>query len=189
MKLIKKTAAMLAFLSVFTGVMTSCDDDDDPVPGLKCDPDKVEVVAGETVTVTIGEGTAPYSVTSSDNEIATATVEENTVTITGVKEGKATINVSDAENHKGKISVTVKSEEKSGLELDTESVTLAVGDEEVVTVKNGTAPYTAVAEDTEIATVSVQDDKITVKGEKAGTTTVTIKDKDNKEAVISVTIK
>jgi len=37
--------------------------------------------------------------------------------------------------------------------------------------------------------VSVKDDKLTIKGVKAGTTTITVADKDKKTGTLSVTVK
>ena len=85
------------------------------------------------------------------------------------------------------LAVTVK--KVTALELDKKAVNVAVGKEETVTVKNGTAPYSATAKDASIATASVKDGKITVKGVKAGTTTITVTDKNKLNGTISVTVK
>ncbi len=186
-KFFKLTAAMLA--CVFAMAITSCDNDDEPKgPELKFNPANVAVAPSATATVTVSGGTAPFTVASSDAKIATAKAENSTITVTGVKEGTATITVTDAKQIKGKFAVTVKNA-AAGLDFDKKSVSVAVGKEETVTVKGGTKPFTATAKDTKIATVTVKDDKITIKGVKAGTTSITVTDKDKKTGTISVTVK
>ncbi len=187
-KFFKLTTAMLA--CVFAMAITSCDNDDDPEgPELKFDPANVAVAPSATATVTVSGGTAPFTVASSDDKIATAKADKSTITVTGVKEGTAIITVTDAKQIKGKFVVTVKKSAEAGLDFDEKSVSVAVGKEETVTVKGGTKPFSATAKDTKIATVTVKDDKITIKGVKAGTTSITVTDKDKKTGAISVTVK
>lgn len=168
----------------------SCDDDDDNKILLKFNPDKVEVSAEKTAAVTVSGGTAPYTITSSDVKIASAKVDNSTITVTGVKNGSATIMVTDKNNISGKIAVVVKDAAASGLDFDKKTITVNVDKEDVVTIKGGVAPYTAVSNDSKVAIATIKDDKVTIKGIKAGTTTVTVADKDKKNSgTISVTIK
>lgn len=184
--------SLVALILAFS--VTSCDDDDDKATSLlKFSPDKVDVAATKVATVTVSGGTAPYTVASSDDKTATVKVDKTTITVTGVKNGSATILVTDKNKNSGKITVTVKD---GGSELDLSkkdaaaALTVTVGKEGVVTVKGGTVPYTAESKDSKVATVSVKDDKVTIKGVKAGTTTIAVADKDKKNSgTISVTIK
>ena len=70
----------------------------------------VTVTQGNTATVTVSGGTAPYNVSSSDKNIATVDVSDDTITITGVAEGTATITVTDSSDpaQTAEIQVTVK---------------------------------------------------------------------------------
>ena len=188
MKFLKFAAAMLC--CVFAMTIVSCDKDDGDAPtpsAFKFNPAKVEVAVGASANVTVSGGTEPYTVASSDVKTATVKVSKNIITVTGVKEGKVTLNVSDKNKKVGMLAVTVK--KVTALELDKKAVNVAVGKEETVTVKNGTAPYSATAKDASIATASVKDGKITVKGVKAGTTTITVTDKNKLNGTISVTVK
>lgn len=126
---------MAFFACVLAVAMGSCDKNDDPkVPDLKCTPSKVEVAPGKTATVTVSGGTAPFTVTSSNTKIATAKADKNTITITGLKDGTATMLISDSKKLTGKIPVVVKAA-ASGLDFDKKSVSVTVGKEEAVTVK------------------------------------------------------
>ena len=182
MKKVKFLKFTMAFFACVLAVaMGSCDKNDDPkVPDLKCTPSKVEV--------TVSGGTAPFTVTSSNTKIATAKADKNTITITGLKDGTATMLISDSKKLTGKIPVVVKAA-ASGLDFDKKSVSVTVGKEEAVTVKDGSAPYTATAKDTKIATATVKDGKIIIKGVKTGSTSVTVTDKNKKTGTISITVK
>ena len=69
------------------------------------------------------------------------------------------------------------------------SLNIAVGKEDVVNIKTGQAPYTVNVKDNKIATATVKDAKITIKGVKAGTTTVNVLDKNKLAGTITVTVK
>lgn len=66
---------------------------------------------------------------------------------------------------------------------------VVVGKTATVSIKGGTAPYTANSKDAGIATASAKDATITIKGIKAGKTTITVTDKNKKSGTISVTVK
>lgn len=106
-KLFNISAAMLACVLALT--VTSCNDDNDPeVPRLICDPAEVVIAPDNSATVTVSGGSAPYTVTSGDEAVATAVVDENTVTITGIAEGTTAIAITDKNKKAGTISVIVE---------------------------------------------------------------------------------
>ncbi|MFV0417331.1 MAG: Ig-like domain-containing protein [Dysgonomonas sp.] len=186
--------SLVALTLVFTFVSCGDDDDDKVNNTFKLSADKVDVATSKAATVTVSGGTSPYTATSSDEKIATVKVDKSTITITGVKSGSATITVTDKNKNTGKVTVTVKEAVANELDLSKKDATVAVsvnvGKEDVVTIKGGVAPYTASAKDASIATATIKNDKVTIKGVKAGTTTITVADKDKKNSgTVSVTIK
>jgi len=185
---ISKTMAAVACCVLSVAAFTACDNDDDKQGDIKFDPTTVEVAPDKTSTVTIKNGTTPFTVASSNEKVTTATVKDNTVTITGVKEGSAYITVKDKALLAGKIPVLV-TKNPNGLTFDKTSASMAVGKTDAVSVKNGTKPFTATSGDTKIATCSVKDNKVTIKGVKVGTTTVTVTDKSKRTGTINVTVK
>lgn len=69
----------------------------------------IELELGKTTELTVYGGKAAYTVRSSDDSIATATLGiENKLTITGVAEGSAEIIIKDTNSNKVKVFVTVK---------------------------------------------------------------------------------
>ena len=178
---LKSMALVICCLTSF--VLVSCDKDDDK-PNLKISPNKVEVAVGKTVTVSVSNGTAPYTTKS----------DKNAIVITGVKDGSAMITITDRKGVTGKVAVTVRTVKETpktpkGLDFDKQSITVSVGKDGIVTVKGGAQPYSAVAKDVNIATVSVKENKVNIRGVKAGKTTITVTDKDKKTGTINVTVK
>ena len=182
---LKSMALVICCLTSF--VLVSCDKDDDK-PNLKISPNKVEVAVGKTVTVSVSNGTAPYTTKSSDAKIAVAKSDKNAIVITGVKDGSAMITITDRKGVTGKVAVTVRTVKETpktpkGLDFDKQSITVSVGKDGIVTVKGGAQPYSAVAKDVNIATVSVKENKVNIRGVKAGKTTITVTDKDKRSSI------
>lgn len=171
--------ATIACLSIMT--TASCKKDDS-AKSMKFSASAVEVGIGAIQTVTVSNCTAPLTVKSSDEKVATVSASKTTITIKGVAAGSATISVTDANKLPGSIKVTVK----EALSFDKTSLSVSVGKEEVINVKSGTAPYTVTVKDTKIATATVKDAAITIKGVAAGTTTLTVT--DSKKVTGTVTI-
>ncbi len=184
--LFKSMLVAICCVSVFAFV--SCSDDDDDTVTLKTNPEKIEILTEKTGEAKITNGATPYTVVSSDVKLATAKVDKDVITVTGVKEGKVIINITDKNNSKGKLEVTVLDAAKT-LTFDKKSIEVKATESSIVTIQNGAAPYTAVVKDETIATATIEADKVTIKGVKAGTTTITVTDKDKKSGTISVTIK
>lgn len=182
-KSIFKTMTM-AIACLATVAMASCSKDDDN-KSMAFSASKVVLAKDSTKTVSVSNCTTPLTAKSSDSNVATVTVKNATVTVKGVKVGSAIVTVTDNNKQTGSFSVIVN----EVLSFSKTAAAASVGKEDTVTVSNGTAPYTAVVKDSKIATATVKDKKIVVKGVKAGTTTVTVTDKNKLTGVFSVTIK
>lgn len=183
------SSVVMAALCLGSFVFTSCDKNDNKTPDpLTFSVTKAEVEVGKTVEVSVKNGTQPFTVKSSDEKIATVAVDKEKITVTGVAAGTATISVTDNNKAIGSFSVEVKAVTEK-LEFDKAEVTVGVEKEEVITVKTGTAPYTVKVADEAVATATVNESVVTVKGVKAGSTTVTVTDKDGKTGEISVKVE
>ena len=183
------SSVVTAALCLGSFAFVSCDKNDNKTPDpLTFNDTKVEVEIGKTVEVTVKNGTQPYTVKSSDEKIATVTVEKEKITVTGVAEGTATISVVDKDQASGSFTVTVKAAAEK-LVFDKAEITVGVAKEDVVTVKSGTAPYTVKVADETVAAATVNEAAITVKGVKAGTTTLTVTDKDGKTGEVAIKVE
>ena len=181
---IKSIFKTVAIACVCAATMVSCSKDDDN-KSMTFSASKVVVAKDVTKTVTVSNCTTPLTAKSSDSTVATVTVKDATLTVKGVKVGSAIITVIDNNKQTGSFSVVVN----EAISLSKTTATASVGNSDTVTVSNGTAPYTATVKDATIATATVTDNKIAVKGVKAGTTTVTVADKNKLTGVIIVTVK
>ena len=205
------SSVVTAALCLCSFAFVSCDKNENKTPDpLTFSVTKAEVEVGKTVEVTVKNGTQPFTVKSSDEKIATVKVEKEKITVTGeepteyfhdvvkvekekitvtgVAGGTATISVVDKNQTTGSFTVTVKAAAEK-LEFDKAEVTVGVEKEEVVTVKSGTAPYTVKVTDAAVATAIVKEAAITVKGVKAGTTTLTVTDKDGKTGEVAIKVE
>lgn len=120
----------LAFsLSLF--VFTACSDDDDN--DLVLERSEVTVVLGETTTVKITKGNSGYKVTPADATVATATLEGNVITITGIKAGETTIAVTDNEKKSAtlKVKVATLAEQVAATYNGDLTITLPAGEPDV----------------------------------------------------------
>lgn len=174
-----------AALCLGTVAFASCsNDDDNDSKSMKFSASKVEVGVGSSTTVTVANCTTPLTAKSSDDKIATASVEKSTITIKGVKAGTAAVIVTDSKKQTGTINITVK----EMLSFDKTTLSVGAKKEGTITVKSGTAPYTVTMKDTKVATATVKDAVITVKGVAAGKTTLTVTDKNKVTGEIAITV-
>ncbi|MFC7459740.1 hypothetical protein [Hydrogenophaga defluvii] len=147
-------------------------------------------------TFEIGGGVSPYRVSSSNSGVVDATVDGNTLTVTGRFTGTATLTVRDAVNETVEIEVTVAPQ----VELYTSApaaVTVAVGATSTFNVAGGVAPYSAASSNQGVATATVTGTSLAIRGVAnlgggppavAGTATVLVSDAVGSQVTITVTV-
>lgn len=179
--------------------MASCGDDDDPTPDptptakseLKCDMDTVKVGVGETATFNILEGGGDYKVICENSDVASATIQGTTVTVSSAKKGLTGLVLSDADGNYKRI--VVKSMYFQ-LIVDTENLNIGMklGHTDgygKINMLGGNGSYTVTVADENVARVyNVTDEVITLRGVAAGETTCTITDIMGLQKVINVTV-
>lgn len=149
----------------------------------------------ETVNVTIENGEAPYDINVVDKEVAQTKLLEDkkSFAVTGLKEGKTEIIVTDKNKSEARVTVVVDNGKPKlqPLRLSKFKVELTMGGKakETLNVQSGKFPYHASNYDTEIVKVDIWDSSITLIARKQGTTTVTINDSEGRTGKITVVVK
>lgn len=157
------------------------------IPPLTVAPDNVSVAEGSTVGVTANGGEAPYTAVSGNAGIATASVDNATITITGVSAGTTVVTVTDSLGSSVPVNVTVNAVIPP-LTVSSDNVTVDAGSTVDVTVSGGQSPYTASSGNTGVATATVAASTVTIAGVVAGSTTVTVTDNLGTNVTINVTV-
>lgn len=192
----KNVYSLLVMVALaLTATFTACSDDDTPLVEIELDENIVTVLPGESITVKVLEGNGGYQVTSQNSAIATASINESTITVTGVMESEedqtTTIEVVDAKQKTATIKVYV-TKSVNPLKIDLEEMTfeMVVGDTKDVEIISGNPSYTVVSSNVAAVEVSeVADNVFTITAKKVSETpvTVTLKDSKSREVVLTVT--
>lgn len=194
----KNVYSLLVMVALaLTATFTACSDDDDDTPPveIKLDENIVTVLPGESIAVKVLEGNGGYQVTSQNSAIATASVNESTITVTGVMESEedqtTTIEVVDAKQKTATIKVYVtKSVNPLKIDLEETTFEMVVGDTKDIEIISGNPSYTVVSSNVSAVEVSeVANNVFTITAKKVSETpvTVTLKDSKSREVVLTVT--
>jgi len=152
---------------------------------LNVNPSTVGISASQTSDCIISGGTSPYSASSSDISVATASLSGSTLSVTAVGSGSTTITVKDSASGSATISVTVIG---SSLSVSPTSLSVTAGATDNCTISGGTSPYSASSSDISVATPSLSGSTLSVTAVGAGSATITIEDAASGSATISVTV-
>lgn len=145
-------------------------------------PGFVEAVAGSgPLTYTIAGGTGPYTVTSSNTGVVTASgTGTSTLTLTGISSGSGTVEVRDAAGARVSIVVLVTLPAGSALYTTAPSFVSIPLSSVSYTIGGGTAPYTVTSSNTSVAAVGVSTaagvTTLSVTGLSPGLATVVVQD-------------
>lgn len=172
-----------------SGLFSSCDEDVPSYTNLATDTETLTINLDEAAegSFRIVEGNGNYKVTSSKAEIATAVVSGDEVIVTGLEYGTATLTVTDWAKQSASVKVIVDKEQE--LVMRTSSTTMFFGESKTLEVYTGNGGYSIVSSNESAATAKISEDgKITINAIAPGTTTLTVKDRRNKTADISVKV-
>jgi plastocyanin len=146
-------------------------------------------VAG-TGSYTVGGGTAPYTVSSSNVSVATATIAGGALTIKGVAAGTAQVVIFDSTGASVLIAITVTSGATTTALYTTAptSIALAVGGVSTYAIGGGTAPYTASSGSTTVAVANVAGSVLSINGVAAGSAQIQVFDSTGASVAITATV-
>lgn len=145
-------------------------------------------IGGSAVTFDISGGDPAYSVTSSNAQVATATILGNKFSVAGIAKGTAVINLSDSSGQKLSITVNVT----SGSDLYTtapSTLSLGIGlDSNTYLIGGGSKSYTVMSGNTSVVAVVQNGNQFYLRAGNLGITTVTITDSLGAVKILNVSV-
>ena len=193
-----KTAGHVSLLTIvlFFLLLFGCKKEDESVD-LTVDQTEISLNPGDSIIVKITSGNGGYLVNSKDETVATATINDDEITIhaSGNKNGgKTIVYVYDSKGMKERITVTVA--EVFDITVDEASPTISIGGDKTITVLTGNGDYSVDFSDeafqklVELNTDSLaNNNSFTITGISEGTATLIISDGKGKTLTFSVIIK
>jgi len=142
---------------------------------LTINPTVISVNVGNTANVTVTGYSGTVNVISSNTSVTTASYAKGIATVKGLKAGTAKITIKDRKKSKT-VSVTVVKASPVALTVSPSFLSLSVGISTSVAVTNASGAVTVTSSDKSVATVSYSNGTAKVKGIKAGSVMLTIKD-------------
>lgn len=171
------------------GLFSGCDEDLPSYANLTVNAETLTINLDETTegSFSIVEGNGGYKVNSSDATVATAVISGNEVIVTGLEYGTATLTVTDWTKKSANVKIIVDQEQE--LVIKTSSTTMFFGESKTLEVYTGNGGYSITSSDESVATAKISEDgKIDITSIAPGTATLTVKDKHNQTADISVKV-
>jgi len=161
-----------------------------PIADLNLETSKITLAPNENMPVKITSGNGTYTVVSSNDAVATATVSGDIITVTAgasSENAEAVIIVTDKMFKRASIDVNVA--DMSDLEVDKASVTLdAVQATDKITISKGKGDYKVVFANPLIAKAVVEGEVVAIIGKMNGKTTLTIEDAMGRKTSVAVVV-
>lgn len=153
-------------------------------------PESLRMTGKTSSEFTVNGGTAPYVVTTSDAQVATASVNGNKLTIMAGSLGRAVLNVRDATGTLLVVTVTVAGEVPVPLySTAPANVTLNAGNTPIYQIEGGTAPYIASTSNADVAQASiVNGNQLQIKGISAGVAEIVVFDRVGASFKVGTTV-
>ncbi len=149
----------------------------------------ISVGVGGTASYKVGGGTTVYTVGSSDESVAKASIVGNDLTILGVGAGKAVVIVRDSTDGSLSINVTVGTAATTPLYTTSGAdIVLMPNTTPTFTIGGGRAPYQASSTNKNVVDPTVSGTTLSVKGIAAGVAKVIVTDSLGVQVTINATI-
>ncbi|MFZ6746888.1 beta strand repeat-containing protein [Undibacterium sp. JH2W] len=153
-------------------------------------PSAITLTASGTGTYVVGGGVAPYTATSSNTAVATASISGNTLTLKGIISGQANVILRDSAGTTIPLTVTLGSGAANAVFTTAPAaVTIAVGSSPSYQIGGGSGPYSIASSNTTIASVNLNaDNTFTITGVATGNASVVVKDSAGIPVTIAVNV-
>ena len=186
----KRNLLYLAGIALFaTGLFSGCNEDAPSYANLAVDAEALAINLDEAAegSFRIVDGNGGYKVTSSDTKVATAAISGDEVIVTGLQYGTAIVTVTDWAKKSANIKVVV--DQELDLVMKTVATTMFPRESKTLEVYTGNRGYSITSSSEAVATAKISEDgKVDITSIAPGTATLTVKDKRNKTAEITVKV-
>lgn len=180
---------LAGFLLAASAVFSGCNDDDPAYHELVPNTQELIINFDETSegTIQMLQGNGNYKIVSSNEEVATAVAEESTIKVTALKAGSTYLTVTDWAKKSTSIKVIV--DQLSELILATSSTKMYPGESKAVNIYTGNRGYKVTVDKESVVKATVDEEgNIQVESLAPGTAIVTVTDRLNKSAELSVNV-
>lgn len=158
-----------------------------PTPLYTTAQSSITIASGMPATYAVAGGASPYAVASGDPAIANATIVGNALNVSGIKMGNATISVTDSAQTTIRIAVKVGA--ASALySTAPDVVSIATGSSPAYTIFGGVAPYSATSSAAAVAKTTLDGNLLTITGVASGSANVVIRDAEQKQIAVAVSV-
>lgn len=180
---------LAGFLLAATTIFTGCNDDDPSYHELVTNTQELIINFDETPegTIQMLQGNGNYKIVSSNEEVATAVAEGNTIKITALKAGSANLTITDWAKMSTNVKVIV--DQLSELVLAVSSTKMYPNESKAIQIHTGNRGYKVTVDKESVAKATVDEEgNIEVESLSPGVATVTVTDRLNKSAELSVKV-
>mgnify|MGYP005946892099 CR=1 FL=1 len=177
---------LLAAASLFSG----CSEDDPSYANLIADKQELTINLDETPegVIRIVQGNGNYKVTSSNEDVVTATINNDQIQLTALKAGDANVTITDWAKMSTHIKVTV--DQLVELALKVSSTMMYPDEDKTIEVYTGNGGYSITVDNASVAKATIDEKgQIQIESLAPGTATFTVKDRRNKTTELTVKVK
>lgn len=151
-------------------------------------PSALTLLPGVNQNFSIKGGKIPYSVSSNRPSIAIGSISGTVFQISSILTGAAKLRINDADGKTIEVDVTVQAA-GGDLAVTPNSGSISTSDQILTTISGGVSPYRVVVGNASIANASIRNsNQVLISPVKAGTTTITVFDSENKIVVYSLAV-
>lgn len=177
---------LLAAVNLFSG----CSEDDPSYANLVADKQELTINLDEKAegVIQIIQGNGNYKVTSSNEDVVTATIDNDQIQVTGLKAGDANVTITDWARMSTNVKVIV--DQLVDLVLKVSSTVMYPNEDKTIEVYTGNGGYSITVDNPSIAKAAINDKgQIQIESLAPGTATFTVKDRRDKTTELIVKVK
>lgn len=177
---------LLAAVNLFSG----CSEDDPSYANLVADKQELTINLDEKAegVIQIIQGNGNYKVTSSNEDVVTATIDNDQIQVTGLKAGDANVTITDWARRSTNVKVIV--DQLVDLVLKVSSTVMYPNEDKTIEVYTGNGGYSITVDNPSIAKATINDKgQIQIESLVPGTATFTVKDRRDKTTELIVKVK